>query len=224
MRASRIGSVNERFADRYIVNKETGCWDWIGPKTNKGYGYIAGLINGKRLVESGKHITAHRASWIIHFGDIHDGVGVHGTVVMHKCDNRGCVNPDHLMLGTQSDNVLDMVSKGRHVVGERLKLKGVDHFRSAIKDQADIDLICATKGNTKALAEKYGVAVSTIKRIRLRNGVVVEEREKFLNKRLSQSEIDFIRSTPPGTRGLAKRFGVSYVTIANIRKGKTHAH
>ena len=111
MRASRIGSVNERFADRYIINKETGCWDWIGSKTNKGYGYLAGVINGKRLVPAGKHITAHRASWIIHFGEISQGVGVHGTVVMHKCDNRGCVNPDHLMLGTQSDNVLDMVSR-----------------------------------------------------------------------------------------------------------------
>lgn len=127
------------------------------------------------------------------------------------------------MLGMQGDNVRDMEQKGRHVVGEYQKLKGVQHFRSAFKDQADIDLICATVGQTKELAERFGVAVSTIKRIRSRNGIVRDDADKFVNKPLSQADIDYIRSTPPGTRGLGKKFGVGKTTISNIRRGLTHA-
>jgi hypothetical protein len=127
------------------------------------------------------------------------------------------------MLGTQADNVKDMIAKGRKVAGEWQKRKGLEHFRSAFKDQADIDLICATVGKTKELAERFGVDVCTIKRVRQRNGVVSPDAEKFVNKPLSQEAIDHIRSTPPGTRGLGKLYGVGKTTIANIRKGLTHA-
>jgi hypothetical protein len=90
---------------------------------------------------------------------------------MHSCDNPRCVNPDHLRLGTQADNVADMEKKRRHVVGEFQKRKGVEHHMSAFKDQADIDLILATKGQTKALAERFGVTMGTIIRVRRRNGI-----------------------------------------------------
>jgi hypothetical protein len=179
------------------------------------------MLNGKLCIP--RQMLAHRVSWIIHYGEIPEGEGAHGTVVMHTCDNPGCVNPKHLRLGAQADNVTDMMQKSRHVVGEWQKRKGIDHFRSSFKDQADIDLICATKGQTKALAEKYGVDVCTIKRIRLRNGVKVEDAARFAPKAPTQEVIDFIRSTPPGTRGLGKRFGLGKTTVANIRKGLTHA-
>lgn len=139
---------------------------------------------------------------------------------MHICDNPSCVNPDHLRLGTQSDNVRDMIAKGRKVSGVP---SGVRHWNSAFKSQADIDLICSTKGKTKELAEEFGVDVCTIKRIRRRNGAAPADGEKYANKRLPQDAIDYIRSTPPGTRGLAKLFGVSKETISKIRKGVTHA-
>ena len=222
MRMTRVGSVNERFNDRYKIDPVSGCWNWIGPTSCKGYGVIAGKINGKRYAPVGRQLLAHRAAWILYRGDIPDSDLAHGMVVMHKCDNPSCVNPDHLMLGTQADNVKDMVVKGRKVVGEWQKRKGVDHFRSAFKDQADIDLICATVGQTKALAVKYGVDVCTIKRIRTRNGVSSGDVQKFVNKPLSQEAIDHIRSTPAGTRGLGKLYGVGKTTIANIRKGLTH--
>jgi len=139
---------------------------------------------------------------------------------MHKCDNPACVNPHHLLLGTQADNVRDMIQKGRKVSGTP---SGVEHWRSKIETQEDIDLICSTKGRTKELAERFGVDVCTIKRIRTRNGVKVSQPEKFKNKPLTQEAIDHIRSTPPGTRGLGKLYGVGKTTIANIRKGLTHA-
>lgn len=219
MRLTRVGSVNDRFYDRVQINLLTGCWVWTGGKNAKGYGLISGVVNGERLVKMSQQMLAHRVSWIIHVGPIPKGAGAHGTVVMHTCDNPACVNPSHLQLGTQSDNVKDMIAKGRKVSGTP---SGVKHWNSSIKDQADIDLICATVGQTKALAEKYGVDVCTIKRIRRRNASDNASTTKFKNKPLSQEAIDHIRSTPPGTRGLGKLYGVGKTTIANIRKGLTH--
>lgn len=219
MRSSRVGSVNERFFKRFQRDPVSQCWNWTGPLSPKGYGAISGaMANGENI---GK-MLAHRVSWLLHFGPIPEGESYHGTVIMHKCDNPACVNPAHLRLGTQAENVRDMLDKGRKVVGEWQKRKGVEHFRSAFKNQADIDLICATEGRTKELAEQFGVTVSTIKRIRQKNGAGHPEADKFRSKSLTQEAIDHIRSTPPGTRGLGKLYGVGKTTIANIRKGLTH--
>lgn len=84
----------------HYTKKSEECWEWQGP-TNHGYGYIR--IDGpKRYM--------HRFSWELHNGEITDGL-----FVLHKCDNPSCVNPDHLFLGTQRDNVYDCIAKGRHV-------------------------------------------------------------------------------------------------------------
>lgn len=163
MRSSRVGSVNERFFTRFVVDGKTGCWNWQGAPTIYGYGAIAGLLNGRRYVPVGQQMLAHRVSWIIHHGEIPEGEGAHGTVVMHTCDNRLCVNPKHLALGTQADNVQDMNLKGRKVSGTPT---GTEHWNASIKDPAAIELIRSTKRNTKALAEKFGVHICTIKRIR----------------------------------------------------------
>lgn len=97
-----------RFEERYIPEPMSGCWLWIGQYQSNGYGVIS-LEKNKRIR---KNIMAHRASWKIHNGEIKDGL-----FVCHKCDNRLCVNPKHLFLGTPKDNTQDMIKKGRRIQG-----------------------------------------------------------------------------------------------------------
>jgi len=82
------------------VEKTETCWLWTGSKCRGGYGVHGGkYINEKRV---------HRHSWTLHNGEIQEGINV-----LHKCDVRNCVNPDHLFLGSHADNMKDMKIKGR---------------------------------------------------------------------------------------------------------------
>jgi hypothetical protein len=92
-----------RFALRWEEN-EAGCHIWTGHVTRRGYGL---LIDGQRSTKVVKR-PAHRVSWELHNGPIPDGMSV-----LHKCDVPACVNPEHLFLGTQADNMRDMDAKGR---------------------------------------------------------------------------------------------------------------
>lgn len=83
------------------VIKNEGCWDWKNVPHHSGYA----LLN---FGENHKNLLAHRASWIIHFGEINDS-----QKVLHRCDNKKCTNPEHLFLGTLKDNTQDMLKKGR---------------------------------------------------------------------------------------------------------------
>ena len=85
-----------------FVEKGPGCWTWTGAKGQEGYGKFSVLI--PRLHQ----IRAHRFSYELHFGPLPAGMQV-----CHHCDTPSCVRPDHLFVGTQLDNMRDMVAKGR---------------------------------------------------------------------------------------------------------------
>ena len=109
--------IDERLYRKCKHNEVTDCWEWQGGINNSGPGY--GMI---RDTEYNGMRTTHRVSYEIHHGEIPKG-----KLVLHKCDNTLCVNPDHLFLGTHLDNTLDMIQKGRHNhYGVKSKIK-CDH-------------------------------------------------------------------------------------------------
>lgn len=124
------------------------CWIWTGSTDGHGYGSIR---------RNGVLHKAHRVSYVFAHGSIDENLNV-----LHKCDNPSCVNPCHLFLGTQKENVQDMVKKGRNKYGD---LRG-ENGSGAILNQKQVDEIrqLLAKGNVtqRFLAEEYGVSYSAI--------------------------------------------------------------
>lgn len=104
----------ERFEQKVYPEPNTGCWLWGGAYNYKGYGKVG-------QVGHNKFNLAHRYSYFIYNGEFDLKLKV-----LHKCDNPSCVNPDHLFLGTQHDNIKDMYQKGRAAVGEKVPRSKLD--------------------------------------------------------------------------------------------------
>lgn len=159
IRATKYCSLECALMDRVQVPIDKNqCWEWTGPVGSHGYGAFS--LNGKQF-------TSHRASYMVHHGEIPDLGGGHGGVVMHKCDNRTCCNPSHLVVGTQKANLDDAWIKKRMKTG---CVKG-EKTRTAILNQSQVIAIRNRLhlGETGvSLAKEYCVTPSAICSINVR--------------------------------------------------------
>ena len=138
----------QRIEDKSMPLPFSGCWIWLGSKSVREYGEI---------LSHNKKYSAHRASYIAFIGDIPKGM-----VVCHRCDNVYCVNPDHLFLGTQKDNLQDMAAKGRSTKGEKnpmskLKENEVKQIKIFLSDNSQTN---------QSIANKFNVSRQTINLIK----------------------------------------------------------
>jgi len=138
--------VRARFEGNYKV-AAGGCWEWAKCRDQNGYG---------RIQHDGRSQVAHRIAWELWVGPIPEG-----KCILHKCDNPSCINPDHLFVGTQLDNIADMNAKGRHgkfvhesesSPGAKLKWPEVREIRRR----------CANGELIYMVANDYGVSKTTV--------------------------------------------------------------
>jgi len=134
----------KRFTKGFVV-ADCGCWLWTKCCNPGGYG----LIEINKVV-----LMTHRVSWYLRYGPIPEG-----AKLLHKCDTRNCVNPDHLFLGTNADNQHDKVAKGRQA-------KGVTQGSAKLTER-QVRQIRKAEGTQIEIAKRFGVnqtLISAIKR------------------------------------------------------------
>lgn len=133
-----------------------GCWRWI--LAHKGYGY--GIFGAK-----GKKYRAHCLCYFFA-----TGTSPSGRVVMHRCDNPWCVNPDHLCLGTQAENMKDAATKGRMCKGQARKSisqVGKDRYNAKIDDETvrEVRSLAGTGMSFEAIGNLFGISPSSAHRV-----------------------------------------------------------
>lgn len=205
------------------IDTETGCWNWTGFIYSFGYGLTS---------HKGKDILAHRASWKVFKGDIPNGM-----YVLHKCDNRKCVNPDHLFIGTAKDNTQDMIAKGR---ARSKPNKGINHGCAKL-DEKRVNEIKEYKKQgmcNSDIAKIYNINSNTVqkivngkiwKHIFVDSDLIINKNPKGFNPKSCKFKIDdlnFIRNAytnkTHSQKQLAKIFNVNRNTISGIVNGKTY--
>ena len=138
--ASKAREISDLFWSK--VDKQDECWIWIAAINMFGYGHFA--------IER-KIYKAHRVAYMIKHGDIPDGM-----YILHSCDNPACVNPEHLRVGTQKDNIMDRTIRGRH--------NPTSGTKNAWAKLTEKDVLQIRGSNLSALelSELYGISRSNI--------------------------------------------------------------
>ena len=217
-------TIKNRFYSYVSLPNENGCMEWRGGLFGNGYG----MINIKR-----KGVLAHRFSYYLHHGK-----DPKKMFVLHTCDNTKCVAIDHLFLGTQKDNMIDMVNKERGYMK-----KGLNHPDSALtkKDEEEIKRLLFQKIPQSEIAKIFNVSQGLISHVLIgRNHSIISDEERKLLKsmdsirrrenclkkrKLSDKQVKEIRtfiSQGLTCTEISKRYSVTRGVINNIKLNKSY--
>jgi hypothetical protein len=140
----------------------SGCWLWTGAYFGRKDRHPSAFYG--KAIYKGKQVLAHRVAWMLYRGPIPDGL-----YVCHKCDNPACVNPDHLFLGTQLDNMRDASAKKRTAWHRHPEIigRGESHYNSRLTadDVCEIRRLSAERMPQSAIARRFGIGQAQVWRI-----------------------------------------------------------
>jgi hypothetical protein len=146
-----LDDVKKRFYSKIRIS-EAGCHEWIGARQSNGYG---------RFNLFRESMYAHRVAALFKYGVVYSHLDV-----CHKCDNRRCVNPEHLFVGTRLENMQDAVRKGRQAKGNKLPNCKITSEKLAQIIQMAIDGL-----PYKEIANKFMVSRYCVNNLAIKNGV-----------------------------------------------------
>ena len=207
-----------RFEAKAIPEPMSGCWLWTGAMVPDGYGSTHWPFDGRTTLK------AHRAAWIFYRGDLADD-----QQVLHRCDTRACVNPDHLFLGDNVTNVADRVAKNRSA-----HIRGVHQGRAKLTERDALQILADPRPHWKIAAD-YGISegpVSQIKAGKLWTHVTggrtdirgALRGERVGNSKLTAEEVRQIRADVRSHSVIASDFHVSRSHVGDIKRRKRWSH
>lgn len=145
-------TLEERFMEKVCIDASTGCWVWNACYRKTGYGAFG----------IGNYVDyAHRAAWRIYKGDIPESM-----YVCHKCDVRGCVNPDHLFIGTAKENMQDASKKGRVKLPAASYASNENHQVAKLTNEQVLLIRSKKEIRPSVFAKKFGVTYHAIWMVR----------------------------------------------------------
>lgn len=225
-----------KFVKRINISDQDLCWNFSSSLDNEGYGRISYMRN---------QFKAHRLSYLLHYKELPNN-----KIVCHTCDNPQCVNPKHLFLGTQKDNIEDMVRKGRNVIGHIIK--GIKLKGQKISEATRAKLSAIHKGKpkgpmkeeTKKKLRQINLGKTYSDEIKRKVSLASQNRSEETKSKLSERQKerhargDYANSTltveqvieikkllqTMMPKEIAKIFNVNPSNIYNIKKGKTWKH
>lgn len=212
----RLETVLTSFWSNVARKEPEHCWAWTGRvgQSNRAwqrYGQFAIYSDGRTV-----NFRAHRLAWLLLNGPIPEGMNV-----LHRCDNTNCVNPNHLFVGTQKENVEDQRTKGRLWYGQR-------NGRAKLTEQDVLDIRASAESDSE-LGRKYGVYATTVRDARMGKKWphLPGATRRVVPRKLTPEQVREIRRRREAgerTSDIAKSYGISQPMASQVARGQAYRH